>query len=135
MIKKFTSDESGAITVDWVVLTASIVGIAIAVLLVISGGLSSASSGVDGQLSDTDSVSDTISGIVASAEPEAWDGTGLPDNVSQFPEVQDEGDHQHYGDGNGQVYSVHDGTTMTEGWDSGGEVVGTVDGSGNITPV
>ncbi|SDE48971.1 Flp family type IVb pilin [Limimaricola pyoseonensis] len=31
-IKKFHNDESGAVTVDWVVLTAAIVGIGIAVM-------------------------------------------------------------------------------------------------------
>ncbi|PYG26457.1 Flp family type IVb pilin [Pelagimonas varians] len=30
MIKNFRSDESGAVTVDWVVLTAAVVGLAIA---------------------------------------------------------------------------------------------------------
>ena len=30
MIKNFRNDESGAVTVDWVVLTASIVGLGIA---------------------------------------------------------------------------------------------------------
>lgn len=29
-IKKFCADESGAVTVDWVVLTAAVVGLAIA---------------------------------------------------------------------------------------------------------
>ena len=32
MIKNFRNDESGAVTVDWVVLTAAIVGLGIAVL-------------------------------------------------------------------------------------------------------
>ena len=35
-IKKFAVDETGAITVEWVVLTASIVGLAIAVIAGIS---------------------------------------------------------------------------------------------------
>ena len=30
MIKTFAADESGAVTVDWVVLTAAVVGLAIA---------------------------------------------------------------------------------------------------------
>mgnify|MGYP001076774898 CR=1 FL=1 len=46
----FTKDESGAVTVDWVVLTAAIVGIAIAVITLISGGVESASEGVNGGL-------------------------------------------------------------------------------------
>ncbi len=38
MIENFVSDESGAVTVDWVVLTAAIVGLGIAVLSSVSGG-------------------------------------------------------------------------------------------------
>lgn len=37
--KKFGGDESGAITVDWVVLTAALAGIAFAVLMVIAPGM------------------------------------------------------------------------------------------------
>jgi len=36
MIKNFAADESGAVTVDWVVLTAAIVGLGLAVMTVIS---------------------------------------------------------------------------------------------------
>jgi len=35
--KTFKNDESGAVTVDWVVLTAAIVGLGIAVLMSVSG--------------------------------------------------------------------------------------------------
>ena len=35
---KYWRDESGAVTVDWVVLTAAIVGLGIAVLTSVSGG-------------------------------------------------------------------------------------------------
>ncbi len=38
MIKNFVSNESGAVTVDWVVLTAAIVGLGLAVMTVVSGG-------------------------------------------------------------------------------------------------
>jgi len=37
--RNFVSDEEGAVTVDWVVLTAAVVGIAIAVALTIETGL------------------------------------------------------------------------------------------------
>lgn len=39
MIKTFSNDESGAVTVDWVVLTAAIVGLGIAVIYSVSGGV------------------------------------------------------------------------------------------------
>ena len=38
LFNAFLKDESGAVTVDWVVLTAAIVGLAIAVLTSVSGG-------------------------------------------------------------------------------------------------
>lgn len=39
MIKTFAADESGAVTVDWVVLTAAIVGLGIAVITSVSTGV------------------------------------------------------------------------------------------------
>jgi len=40
-VKNFAHDEDGAVTVDWVVLTAAIVGLGIAVLTSVSGGTTS----------------------------------------------------------------------------------------------
>ena len=40
-IKTFAADESGAVTVDWVVLTAAIVGLGIAVVASVRGGTDS----------------------------------------------------------------------------------------------
>lgn len=39
LLKTFRDDESGAVTVDWVVLTAAIVGLGIAVIAAVSGGV------------------------------------------------------------------------------------------------
>ena len=56
-IKNFANDESGAVTVDWVVLTAAIVGIGIAVMGAVSGSVktlgASIASEVAGQSIDT----------------------------------------------------------------------------------
>lgn len=41
LVKNFRNDEDGAVTVDWVVLTAAIVGLGIAVLASVSGGVTS----------------------------------------------------------------------------------------------
>ena len=38
MVKNFWQDESGAITVDWVVLAAAVVGLAIALITTVGGG-------------------------------------------------------------------------------------------------
>ncbi len=48
----FSNDESGAVTVDWVVLTAAIVGLGIAVYAVVSGGISDLSNDIDNQLTN-----------------------------------------------------------------------------------
>jgi len=50
-IKNFAKSESGAVTVDWVVLTAAIVGLGLAVMAVVSGGVSDLSTSIQGQLS------------------------------------------------------------------------------------
>ncbi|OUS08255.1 hypothetical protein A9Q96_02005 [Rhodobacterales bacterium 52_120_T64] len=42
----FSNNESGAVTVDWILLTAAIVTIALAVISVISGGLEDASENI-----------------------------------------------------------------------------------------
>ena len=56
LFTKFANDESGAVTVDWVVLTAAIVGIAIAVITLISGGIESASNGINDELANASTV-------------------------------------------------------------------------------
>lgn len=48
--KTFRNDEDGAVTVDWVVLTAAIVGLGIAVLTQVSGGVKTLSENVSTQL-------------------------------------------------------------------------------------
>ena len=48
--KNFRKDESGAVTVDWVVLTAAIVGLGIAVLTSVSGGTTSLADSISGEL-------------------------------------------------------------------------------------
>ena len=39
ILKSFKNDEAGAVTVDWVVLTAAIVGLGIVVMTTIGGGI------------------------------------------------------------------------------------------------
>ena len=39
LIKSFRNDDSGAVTVDWVVLTAAIVGLGIAVVATVGNGI------------------------------------------------------------------------------------------------
>ena len=51
MIKTFKADEDGAVTVDWVVLTAAVVGLGIAVLTSVSGGTTSLADKISSSLS------------------------------------------------------------------------------------
>ncbi len=53
----FFDDDAGAVTVDWVVLTAAIVGLGIASYTVVSGGVSDISTDISGQLSNQQIVS------------------------------------------------------------------------------
>ena len=51
-IKTFAADESGAVTVDWVVLTAAIVGLGIAVVTSVRNGVGDIGSTISSALSD-----------------------------------------------------------------------------------
>ena len=49
-IKTFLADEDGAVTVDWVVLTAAIVGLGIAVLSSVSTGAELMADNIEAEL-------------------------------------------------------------------------------------
>ncbi|EPX87577.1 hypothetical protein ruthe_00441 [Rubellimicrobium thermophilum DSM 16684] len=49
-IKTFRADEDGAVTVDWVVLTAAIVGLGIAVLASVRTGATTMATNIAGEL-------------------------------------------------------------------------------------
>ena len=50
-IKNFAADESGAVTVDWVVLTAAIVGLGLAVITSVRTGVGSLGTSISNSLS------------------------------------------------------------------------------------
>lgn len=52
-LKTFRADEDGAVTVDWVVLTAAIVGLGIAVLGTISDGANDLAGDIGTELTNT----------------------------------------------------------------------------------
>jgi Flp pilus assembly pilin Flp len=54
MIKKFHNDESGAVTVDWVVLTAAIVGLGIAVIIAVGPGVEQLAANISNSVGGTD---------------------------------------------------------------------------------
>lgn len=53
LLKKFRNDESGAVTVDWVVLTAAIVGLGIAVMAVVGNGMLTLSDSISEEITNT----------------------------------------------------------------------------------
>jgi len=59
-IKTFKNDESGAVTVDWVVLTAAIVGLGIAVLTAISTQVGVVTDAIETDLANAPTTADTI---------------------------------------------------------------------------
>lgn len=62
LIKNFRNDEDGAVTVDWVVLTAAIVGLGIVVMNSVGGGLKTTASTLNTNLGSAVSDSSAVSG-------------------------------------------------------------------------
>lgn len=63
-VNTFWREESGAVTVDWVVMTAAVVGLGLATTVVVSGGVENLSMGVDEQLR-SDHISDSFETAMA----------------------------------------------------------------------
>ena len=63
MLKNFIASESGAVTVDWVVLTAALVGLGLAVMTVVSSGVEQLSTDIDEELSTMGTQSYTFLGF------------------------------------------------------------------------
>jgi Flp pilus assembly pilin Flp len=57
--RKFNDNEDGAVTVDWVVLTAAVVGLGVAALAAIKGGTGSLTTKINQRLS-SQSISTTF---------------------------------------------------------------------------
>ena len=51
LVKNFRNDEEGAVTVDWVVLTAAVVGLGVAALAAVKGGTGALTSKISDHLS------------------------------------------------------------------------------------
>ncbi|MBU2992003.1 hypothetical protein Q4555_14960 [Octadecabacter sp. 1_MG-2023] len=55
-IKTFRKEEEGAVTVDWVVLTAAIVGLGIAVITTVGRGATDQATGLAGTMSAVSTI-------------------------------------------------------------------------------
>ena len=53
LFKSFRADESGAVTVDWVVLTAAIVGLGMVVMQTVGGGVTNLGERITTELDNT----------------------------------------------------------------------------------
>ncbi len=58
--RKFRNDEDGAVTVDWVVLTAAIVGLGIAVLSTVRSGTKTVTEAISTQLTGSATINKTL---------------------------------------------------------------------------
>lgn len=52
-LNNFRADEDGAVTVDWVILTAAVVGLGVAVMMSVGGGTMEASNNVTNDIVET----------------------------------------------------------------------------------
>ncbi len=66
-MKKYTKDESGAVTVDWVVLTAALVIIGGLVISIIKAGLLDASSAINDNLAQAATTLDAATAAAAAS--------------------------------------------------------------------
>lgn len=85
-IKTFLKDESGAITVDWVVMTAGLVGLGLATTAVVSGGTEAASGDINGALS-SQLISGFFSATSALTSTSVWNDPGV--NSREFSNVDE----------------------------------------------
>lgn len=91
MLRTFLSDERGAITVDWVAVTAATVGLGLATVAVVSPGIETLSGDVSDQLSGTEvalpfTVLRTLFETDFAAGAAGWIG-GTPINLAGFGDV------------------------------------------------
>ena len=79
-IKNFRKDEDGAVTVDWIVLTAAVVGLATVAYTQIESGAEGLAANVDGALDgatvNTGTSQGAIGGITDSVDSTGGEGDG-----------------------------------------------------------
>ena len=56
LFKAFSKDECGAVTVDWVVLTAAIVGLGMVVVTSVGGGIETMGGGIATELGKSENI-------------------------------------------------------------------------------
>ncbi len=146
-VKSFNSNEAGAVTVDWVVLTAAIVGIAIAVLTLVAGGINTSANSSNTQIASSESVAGLITGASANTGSGFVDkstyGThaqttlavwGFPDAPTEPTEYEVYYGTNSQGVQTGTYVPVNGGDVLQTDYTTT-TVVGTADSNGNVTAV
>ena len=95
-MNEFVKTESGAVTVDWVVLTAALVGLGLAAMAVVSGGVKDLSDDVDTQLRQGGIIRTAFSGI-GSMEFYFYEPSDVADMQGNLRAMGDEELLQHLG--------------------------------------
>jgi hypothetical protein len=83
-VDEFFSTESGAVTVDWVVLTAALAGLGLATMAVVSGGIENLSDDTSQALTDVQLTS-TFAAAAFSAPAAPTIGAYLGQGSSTYP--------------------------------------------------
>ena len=71
LIKTFAKSESGAVTVDWVVLTAALVGLGLAVMAVVSGGIEDLTGEIQDELVAANPNTNPFDGVAVVGDSDA----------------------------------------------------------------
>lgn len=85
-IKSFIDDDSGAITVDWVVMTGGLVGLGLATTAVVSGGTEAASRDISGALG-SNLISSFFAATSALSPTSVWNDPN--DTSNEFSNVDE----------------------------------------------
>ncbi|MBF9031849.1 hypothetical protein HKCCE3408_15730 [Rhodobacterales bacterium HKCCE3408] len=107
-LASFRADQSGAVAVDWVVLSGAVVGLGIAVTLVVSGGLEDLTGEIQLSLAEMDAQS----GFIERLQEFGQALTGFSDGTGGWS-----GGDVVSMDGIGDVYQVGPQSTIGGSWD------------------
>jgi len=75
-ITNFLKEEDGAVTVDWVVLTAAVVGLGVAGVAAVKGGVDNLASSISTEMDDAEVVSLGTLGQASTSSASSGSGTG-----------------------------------------------------------
>lgn len=59
-LSKFVQDDDGAVTVDWVVLTAAIVGLGLAVITAVASSIGDVTDAIEADINQADGFDQTV---------------------------------------------------------------------------